>query len=188
MMQTQSKTIDGIDVKVTPFPAGEAIRIQAMLLRLVGPALGRAFGALDSTVGAAKLGDLKIDGSGLAGAIAELADKLPEDQLMVVLRRLLRGVQCVVPDPSATGGGRPIAADFSSPTTFDNTLDLVFQGRTMSVYSIIAYVLQVNYPDFFQKVLSTGGLLRGILSSKKAGNADANSSSDSGGSAASGQS
>lgn len=185
MFATQSKTIDGIDVKVTPFPAGEAIRIQALLLRLVGPAIGRAFGAVDSTIGAAKLGDLKIDGSGLAGAIAELADKLPEDQLMEVIKRLLRGVQCIVPDP--LGGSRSIAADFADLKTFDNSLDLVFQGRTMSVYSVIAYVLQVNYPDFFQKALSTGGLLGGILSSKKAGSADASSSSASASLAPSGQ-
>jgi len=183
---TQSKTIDGIDVKVTPFPAGEAIRIQALLLRLVGPAIGRAVGAVDNVIGAAKLGELKIDGNGLAGAIAELADKWPEDQLMEVLKRLLRGVQCVVPDPLE--GGRSIAADFGDPKTFDNSLDLVFQGRTMSVYSVVAYVLQVNYPDFFQKVLGTGGLLGGIFSSKKAGSADASSSSGSAGSAASGQS
>ncbi len=176
---TQSKVIDGIDVKVTPFPAAEAIKIQALLLRLVGPAVGRAVGALDNVVGSARLGDLKIDGEGLAGAIAELAQKLPEEQLLETIKRLLRGALCTI-----TGDdGQKRAVDFSNPSTFDNSLDLVFQGRTMAIYSVIVFVLQVNYPDFFQKVLGTGGLLGGILTSKKAGNAAASASSASASSA-----
>ena len=151
------------------------------MLRLVGPAVGRAVGALDNVVGSARLGDLKIDGNGLAGAIAELAEKLPEEQLLETIKRLLRGVLCVTTDQ-----GRPLTVDFSNPTIFDNSLDLVFQGRTMTVYSVIAFVLQVNYPDFFQKVLGTGGLLGTILSSKKADSDDAKGSSSSASSAPSG--
>lgn len=164
--EAQKKTIDGIDVTVTPFPAVEAVRIQALIVRLLGPAMGRVAGALDNLFGAAKtkaLGELRIDGTALAGAIAELSDKLGEDQFMTVLRRMLRGVQCVV-----QRDGQALVVDFGEDKKFDTAFDLVFGGQTMTVYPVLAWVMQVNYPDFFQKVLGTGGLLGTILSSKPA--------------------
>jgi hypothetical protein len=177
--EAQKKTISGIEVTVTPFPAGEALKIQALLLRLLGPAMGRALGALDNLKGAAKnLADIRIDGQGLAGAIAELSDKLGEDQFMAVLRRLLRGVQCVVQQD-----GQALVVDFGDDKKFETALDLAFGGQTMTVYPVIAFVLQVNYPDFFRKVLGIGGLLGTILTSKQAAGSDAESSKDSASSA-----
>jgi hypothetical protein len=170
--EAQKKTISGIEVTITPFPAMEALKIQALLLRLLGPALGRAAGALDNLKGAAKnLGEIRIDGEGLAGAIAELSDKLGEDQFMAILRRLLKGVQCLTTSPD----GRALVVDFGDDKVFENALDLVFGGQTMAIYPVIVFVLQVNYPDFF-KVLGTGGLLGTILTSKKAAGSDNSSS------------
>jgi hypothetical protein len=183
---TQKKSIDGIDVHVTPFAALEALKIQALLLRVVGPALGRTVGAIKDLLGSAKLLDLNIDGSGLSGAIAELAEKLPEEQLVDITRRMLRGVQCVTANPREPGAKITVA--FDDPEKFESAFDLVFQGRLMSVYSVIAFVLKVNYPDFFQKILGSGGLLGGILSSKKAASGDGSSSPGSESSAPSAQS
>jgi hypothetical protein len=178
--QTQEKTIDGIDVKVTPFKAAEAIKIQSMLAKILGPALGRAAGALGNVLGSASIGDLKVDGEGLAAAISELASKLSEEELLATLKRLLAGCLCVVSDAE---GKRTV--DFSNPMVFEDGLTLVFQGKTLSVYSVVAFVLRVNYPDFFAKVPRIGGLLGTILSSKKADSADASASSDSAASASS---
>jgi hypothetical protein len=182
----KAQKIDGIDFRVSPFSAIEAVRVQALLVRTIGPAVGRGIGAIENILGAAQdFGSLAIDGPGLAGAIAELADKLPEDQLLAILGRLLRGVQAVVPDP--TTPGKMLVAEFANPDTFENSFNLVFAGRTLTVYSVIVLVLKVNYPDFFQKVLS-GGLLGTIFSLKKAAPSDASSPSGSGPSASPGRS
>lgn len=165
MFETKSRIIDGISFKVRPFPAIEALQLKAYLLKTFGPAFGRAIGGLESSAGA----DLKINGAEISGAIQTLFSQLSESDFVALIQRMLKEVACEIPDQS----GKMVLVNMSED--FSAKLDIVFQGKLFTIYPVILFVLEVNFPDFFGKVGGIGRRLQTMLSKKDAQNAEVSS-------------
>jgi hypothetical protein len=142
----QKTVIDGVTFQVGPFMAVEGLRLKAHLVRTFGPAIGELLGGIDGqkVVG---LADISLGGDGIAKGLEKLLEQLDEDKFIDLVKRLLTNVIAIWPE---NGKSRSIAFG----TDFDTAMQLVFLGKLFSIYPLIIFVLKVNYPDFFDKVVS----------------------------------
>lgn len=120
-LKTETKTIDGLDVRVTQFGARRAHRLNFRLLRLLGPTL----------LPIAARGEIDLGNLDLGAALASLDEREAEPLLLEVLA----GTQVVV-------DGRVL--DMNRP----EMLDAAFDGRLLTMYKAALFALQVNYGDF----------------------------------------
>jgi hypothetical protein len=155
----QKTAIDGIAFQVAPFMAVEGLRLKAHLVRTFGPAIGELLGGIDGQkVG--NIADISLGGDGIANGLEKLFEQLDEDKFIDLVKRLLNNVIAIWPE---NGKSRSIAFG----TDFDTAMELVFLGRLFSIYPLIIFVLKVNYPDFFGKVVSgIGRKIRTTLTSE----------------------
>jgi hypothetical protein len=167
MFEAESKTINEIPFKVVPFPAAKALRLQHKLIKIIGPAFGRLIGSLSSEntqVGAVSLGNVRIDGFEVSQALESLFNQLNEDEFMLLVKELFSGVSCEV-----TREGKTVLIDFQDK--FEERFDIVFQRKLFTIYPVIFFVLEVNFPDFFGGLEGIGNRLQTTLS--KLGSANA---------------
>jgi hypothetical protein len=161
MFEAESKTVNEIPFKVVPFPAAKALRLQHKLVKIIGPAFGRLIGSLSSgdtdQVGKVSLGNIKIDGFEVSQALESLFSQLSEDEFMSLIKELFSGVSCEV-----TRDGKSVLIDFQE--NFEARLDIVFQRKLFTIYPVIFFVLEVNFPDFFGQLEGIGNRLQTILS------------------------
>ncbi len=144
MGKIQDKTIGDVKYTVARFPGGEAIKIQAYLMRNILPAITKMLGGIDiRAVERAGLAGLSL--SGLSDGVAQICQLLDEDEFIKLLRRLFANVQATV-----TLEGKPRLLTFAGDG-FDVAMDACFEGNTSNVYLLLLFVLEVNYPDFFTK-------------------------------------
>ena len=134
-LEEKTRDIDGLNIRVHQFPALQAFRLQAEIIRTVAP----AFGMAASGVSTEQLMDQEIDFEKIANAIASLADRLSVQQFESLVARLLEWTY--VDNKKVADAGRINQAEFD-----------VFSGRMMALYKTLAFVLEVNYPDFFGKL------------------------------------
>jgi hypothetical protein len=142
----QNIVINGVTFQVAPFMAVEGLRLKAHLARTFGPALGELLGGADAT----KIGsivDMSLGNSGIAKGLEKLLEQLTEDAFEALVKRLLTNVIATWPE-----GGKSRSIHFGQD--FETAMQLVFLGRLFSIYELIIFVLKVNYPDFFDKVVS----------------------------------
>jgi hypothetical protein len=157
---TKQKDIDGVTFQVAPFMAVEGLRLKAFLIKTLGPGLGALLGGLGDTKTLQDINNIKIDGTALAQGIEKLMENLGEDQFIGLIKRLF---QNVVANWKESGKQRAIAFG----NDFDAAMETVFLGRLFSVYPLIGFVLEVNYPDFFGKVVrGIGGRIKAIQTSE----------------------
>ena len=151
--------IDGVTFQVAPFMAVEGLRLKAHLVRTFGPALGELLGGIDGQkVGS--IADISLGGDGIARGLEKLLEQLDEDKFIELVKRLLNNVIAIWPE-----GGKSRSIAFG--TDFDTAMQLVFLGKLFSIYPLIIFVLKVNYPDFFDKVVSgIGRRMRVTLTSE----------------------
>jgi hypothetical protein len=150
---TKEKTIGDVTFTAAPLTAVEGLKLKAYLVRSFGPALGEAIGSFgnlmkDETLNA----DMSIDGQGVARAIERMMMNLDPDQFIDLLKKLFSNVTAQVKGPD----GKDRVIRFAG-TTFDAAMELAFAQRTFSVYPVILLVLEVNFPDFFEKMGETIG-------------------------------
>jgi hypothetical protein len=148
----QKIAIDGVTFQVAPFMAVEGLRLKAHLVRTFGPAIGELLGGIDG-VKVGSIADISLGGSGVAKGLEKLLEQLDEDAFEALVKRLLTNVIAIWPE---SGKSRSI----SFGQDFGTAMQLVFLGRLFSIYELIIFVLKVNYPDFFDKVV--GGIGRMI--------------------------
>jgi hypothetical protein len=142
----QKTVIDGVTFQVAPFMAVEGLRLKAHLVRVFGPALGELLGGVDGQkVGS--IADISLGGDGIAKGLEKLLEQLDEDKFVELVKRLLANVIAIWSE-SGKSHSIAFAADF------ETALELVFTGKLFSIYPLILFVLKVNYPDFFDKVVS----------------------------------
>lgn len=164
MFDSKEKTIDGTQFRVTLFPAVEALRLQAVLLMKIAPALARGIGALGGGIPTSAQGllGMAINGQELEAAIQALFTNLPEDEYLSLIKRLFKGLACF-----AEIEGQQVWVTFEDPKTCDTYLDLVFSGRTLLVFSVLLFILETNFPDLFLKLAplpATGGQRKTVMS------------------------
>jgi hypothetical protein len=148
----QKTVIDGVDFRVAPFMAVEGLRLKAHLVRTFGPAVGELLGGIDG-VKVGGIADVSLGGDGIAKGLEKLLEQLTEDAFEALVKRLLTNV---IASWQEDGKNRSI----SFGQDFETAMQLVFLGRLFSIYELIIFVLKVNYPDFFDKVV--GGIGRRI--------------------------
>ncbi|GHV79124.1 hypothetical protein AGMMS49944_09150 [Spirochaetia bacterium] len=156
-MAEKKKTIDGVTFTVAPFRAIDGLRLKATLVRLFGPALGELLGGLnlgkiaktESAASLDSLQDMSLDAAPIAHAVEKLMSNLDEDTMVALAKRLLMNVIC---NWNQDGKNRAIAF----ATDFDAAFEAIFSQKLFTLYPVIGFVLEVNYPDFFDKVV--GGI------------------------------
>jgi hypothetical protein len=142
----QKIVIEGVTFQVAPFMAVEGLRLKAHLVRTFGPAFGELLGGIDGQkIGS--IGDISLGSDGIARALEKLLEQLDEDKFEALVKRLLINVIAIWPE-----GGKSRSVSFGQD--FEAAMQLVFLGRLFSIYELIIFVLKVNYPDFFSKVVS----------------------------------
>ena len=138
MFQTKSKEIDGIEFKVTQFTATEAYGIKRKLTGIVAPLILSLLG--NDTK---KILDADIDMTKLSSAVQNAFESLPENEFVGLLKRLTKNVEA-----HTTLNEKPVVLQLSD----ENHFDLCFTGKTFTIYPLLIFVLEVNFPDFFGKV------------------------------------
>lgn len=140
----KTKTINNKDFKVAPFTAVEGLRLKSQLLKIFGPAIGEL---LAGNSGNTSIAEAQINGKAIAGAIEQVMSALSEEQFIVLIRRILQNTICTYNDIE----GRTHSIAFAD--NFDVAMNEIFQCELFSLYPVLAFVLEVNYPDFFTRVL-----------------------------------
>lgn len=121
MIETLDKVINGANYSVTQMPAMRAIRMQARLLKLVGPSFAAMIASSDHE-----------SDSSLPLALNLLVDKLDEKSFEQLVLDLMQGVRMDGVELTKT------------------KIDLEFAGQTNDLYVVMQFVLEVNFSDFFQ--------------------------------------
>ncbi len=146
------KEIKGNVFQVAPFMAIEALRLKAYLLKLFGPAIGELAGlakGIQQGQCVDNIMDVNISADVVSGAIQKLVESLDEDTFVALLKRLFQNITVTY-----KGGAKEQVLAFGGD--FDTVFNLVFAQNTLSVYPLIKFVLEVNYPDFFTMIGGSG--------------------------------
>jgi hypothetical protein len=123
MIEVKEKNIGEAKYMVTQMPAMRAVRMQARLLKLLGP----SFAAIVAS------NDKDNPDSCLTMAVSLLVEKLDEKTFETLVLDLLQGV-------------RKDGAELTR-----EKIDLDFAGKLNDLYLVMQFVLEVNFSDFFQE-------------------------------------
>jgi hypothetical protein len=155
----QKIVIDGVTFQVAPFMAAEGFSLIHRLSRTFGPSLGEILGGALTTKNGS-IGDINLGSAAIARGLEKLFEQLGEKEYVELSKLLLSNVIAIWPE---SGKSRSI----SFAQDFDTAMQAVFLGKLLSVYQLILFVLKVNYPDFFDKVVSgIGRRIRTTLTSE----------------------
>ncbi len=124
MLKTQSRTIGGLEVTVTQFPALTAFAIWHKLAGLIGSVLGQV-----------------PAGGGLAGLGMAIFAKHPPEVTQALLLELL----CC---STAVRDGKQI------PLNTHEMLNVAFAGNPGAMISAAKFSIEVNFADFFDEALA----------------------------------
>lgn len=159
------KNIDGIEFSVAPFLAIDGARLKAYLAKNFLPALGQIIGAVKNFLskdGKKISADTQIDGVALAGAIETLMSNLDEDSFISLLKRMLATTVA----KGKSGDGKPYARQFNDEN-FETSFNFVFAGKLFSIYPLLLFILEVNYPDFLSLMGRFSGKLTSLISTSE---------------------
>jgi hypothetical protein len=161
MESKEKKTvIDGVTFQVAPFMAIEGLRLKAHLIRIFGPALGELLGGIDGK-NVKNISEINLGSNSLSSGLEKLFQQLDEDSFIALIKRLFSNVIAIW---NESGKSRSIAFG----NDFETAMQLVFLGKLFSIYELIIFVLKVNYPDFFDKVVKgIGERIQKTLTSEK---------------------
>lgn len=151
MFEPKVKIIEGMEFKVVPFPAIEALRLKADLIKIVGPALGMALGSIGNVT---DVMHAQINGPGISDALKMLFEQMDTEVFIKMVKRMLDSTSVTL-----NTGEKPVFYNFQEPGKFDVYFNDVFQGKLFSLYPVMLFVLEVNFPDFFDKARGFGSRL-----------------------------
>jgi len=130
-LEAQEKQIGDQTVYVTPFAARKSLCILHSLSSKFGPAIGELAKGVDSS-GVLNEGS-SFDLSTVGPALEKLFMQLPEKEFTKLVSELLLST-------------RVGAFDVSVPQNFD----VVFSQKFLFLFKVLAFVVQVNFADFFE--------------------------------------
>lgn len=133
-----SRQIDGYTFELSPLPAWSALELSASIMKVGAPLIAAA-AASGKNAALEQLGP----------ALTQALTALPPPELVALSKRLL--APCVVTLPS---GQR---------AELLRIMDLEFQGKTLTVFKVLGFALEVNYRDFFDGLQKLGGALTAKL-------------------------
>lgn len=123
MRHTHQRDIDGTTWTVNEFSATEGLRLLTRLTNLCGGPVAKALQALPTD---RSILDAALDVELLGAAVAELANRLDEAETVELVRRLLAGTRA---------DDREVSPQF----------DILFQGRYLTLFKVLGFVLEVNF-------------------------------------------
>lgn len=135
MIETKEKVIGESKYMVTQMTALRAVKMQARLLKLIGPSFAAMIASSDKS---------NPDGC-LPLAVSLLADKLDEKSFETLVLDLMQGVR----------------KDGVELTRSD--IDLQFSGKLNELFLVMQFVLEVNFSDFFQEGGIIAGLIKAVM-------------------------
>lgn len=150
---TKTKTIAGNVYTVVPFPAMKAIALQNKLFKMIVPPLAQAIGGITSFSSLRAAVSSNLDGTALAGAVQSLLSNLDEEAFFSLLRELFANITVAV---ASDGKARTLVF---TTEQFESTFNALFQCSLVNVYTLAFFVLEVNYPDFFDLISNRLGSL-----------------------------
>lgn len=130
------KKIGGKEYKVEPLLATEAIRLQARLLKVVGPALDK----LPAIFGNRTKGDAAASNAAAISAFTEIFAKANPDEIAGLVKDICE--TAMVKRPSGA----------YDPVEFD----VEFRGKLGDIIPVAVFVLQEQFGDFFSAALASG--------------------------------
>lgn len=122
MQETQTKIIDGMEVSVSQLPARRAMKMFNRLGRVFGPALGKIMASSPDGLKTMNIG-------AMGDAVAMLFEKFTDSEQDFIMNELLA---------TAVVDNKPLMPIF----------DTMMRGKTLTVYKLLAFALEVNYGDF----------------------------------------
>jgi len=133
--RSEERQIGGQTWMVTQFVATEGLAIMARLFKLIGPTIGKAVAAVPSASIGGTGGFLDMDVKALnttvlGDAVEALASRFDENEVVSLVKRMLADVRV---------NGSEVMPQF----------DLVFMGDYPKLFSVLRFVLEVNYGNFF---------------------------------------
>ena len=153
----KTKKIDGITFSVGSMMAMDAFKLKSKLIKIFAPSLGKLFSSFDLNK---DFKDIDLSKIPLAEVIQNVMSELDDETIDYLLRKLLWNVTA-----TTDVNGKKTAVAFSSD--FETVFNLVFNQKLFTLYPLLAFVLEVNYPDFFQKIKTIGPKMKKIDSFKK---------------------
>lgn len=130
MLETRNKVIEGREYSVTQFPARRGFALKARLAKLLGPAVAELFSAVKGG-DAESLMSADIDMAIVGGAIRRLLEGVDESNMLELVLSLLSMTRV---------DGKEIT---------EQVFDMEFAGKFSELYKVLAFVVEVNYGDFF---------------------------------------
>lgn len=132
-MASQTRTIDGHVYEVFALPAWTAVEVFHALTKALAPAVAGVAAAEGSNGVAA-----------LTGSLERMVAQLPAPELVRLSKLLLTGARVVVNGQSAE---------------VNAISDVHFQGRVLALFKVVAFAVEVNFPDFFAAFRGVAGRL-----------------------------
>lgn len=133
MIETKELELNGSTYLVTEMTARKALRMQARLLKLLGPAASAIFLAAANDVD-------KADNA-IPMAITHLVDQLDDRTFESLVMDLMQGVR---------KNGMELTPEI---------IDLEFAGDLNTLFLVLKFILEVNFSSFFAQ----GGILSAVL-------------------------
>jgi hypothetical protein len=133
--RSEERQIGGQTWMVTQFGSTEGLAVMARLFKMVGPTIGKAVSAIPTGTigGTGGILDMDVKAMNMAmlgEAVEALASRLDEHEVVALVKRMLADVRV---------NGAEVLPQF----------DLVFMGDYPKLFSVLKFVLEVNYGNFF---------------------------------------
>jgi len=138
-LKSESTVIDGIELMTTQLPGLDSFELLARLGKLFAPAIGALAPLLGGEGGMDKL--LSSDVSTLGPALTLMFAQLGGGEAQSLARAIFVST-------TARDGGKLI------PLNTEGNINLVFSGSVKTLISAMAFVVKVNYADFFDAASS----------------------------------
>lgn len=140
MIEAKDKVINGCKYTVTQMTARTALRMQAKLLKLLGPSASVLFSQAGKTLEEAE----KSMETLMPMAVNMLVNQLDDKTFDSLVMELMQGVR---------KDGIELTPQI---------LDMEFSGKLNTLFLVLQYVIEVNFGDFFME----GGILQGLIPPK----------------------
>lgn len=124
-MEQRSKEINGVTYKVTTMDAITALSVQAKLIKLLGNSFGELSGGANQ--------------ESIKKAISKLAENFDDEKVVSLVTKLFSKNVFYVQVAEGHPIDRPI--DFGT----------YFSGKTMDMWSVLLFILEVNFEDILKK-------------------------------------
>lgn len=138
--ETKTREIGACRYRVTQLKARAGHRVLERIARTILPALGAAADNLGAEEAQALVGDLAK--GGISDAVSKLVSALEEDSINWLVDAVRESVEYQTPELQAA---KPGAFVPMGPELWDDH----FAGSYLAEFKLIAFVLEVNFEDFF---------------------------------------